>query len=67
MPDYPPDYCRRCDVFIGYGGAGVARPPEDRDRDIAWLVDHCWVCGRHRDEIAGGRNPTSGWRLDELA
>lgn len=43
------DLCRRCDVFIGWGGAGVVIKPEDRDE--AWLSSHCWMCGRSRDEI----------------
>lgn len=52
--------CRLCDVFVGYGAAGVARPPEEHAGDPVWLADHCWVCGRSRDEIAeavaaGGR------------
>ena len=46
------NYCRRCDLFIGYGAAGVARPPEERAGDEEWLRSHCWICGRSRDEIA---------------
>jgi hypothetical protein len=44
-------YCARDDVFVGAGGAGVVRPPEDRKDDHAWLASHCWVCGRSSDEI----------------
>lgn len=44
-----PDLCRRCDVYIGYGAAGVVRKPEGRDE--AWLSTHCWVCGRSAQEV----------------
>lgn len=42
------DYCRRCDLFIGYGAAGVFMPPEDKDE--TWLREHCWCCGLPRSE-----------------
>lgn len=55
-PPGEPDLCRQCDVFIGYGGAGVAKPPDEYADDREWLGSHCWVCGRSRDEIrAAGR------------
>jgi hypothetical protein len=43
------DLCRRCDVFVGFGGAGIARQPEGKSVD--WLASHCWVCHRSRDEV----------------
>lgn len=46
-------YCRRDDVFIGFGALGVVRQPEDRDYE--WLNTHCWVCGRSADEITAAR------------
>lgn len=46
-------YCRRCDVFVGAGAAGVAKPPEEHADDPAWLADHCWVCSRSSAEIDG--------------
>jgi hypothetical protein len=47
------DLCRRCDVYIGYGGVGVARRPEGKSPE--WLAEHCWVCHRSREEIREGR------------
>lgn len=48
------DLCRRCDMFVGFGAAGVYLPPQGRD--VAWLAGHCWVCGRSREEVrADGR------------
>jgi len=43
------DYCRKDDVFIGYGAAGVILPPEGKSPE--WLGSHCWVCERSREEI----------------
>jgi hypothetical protein len=37
------NYCRQCDLFTGYGGAGVCVPPEGKD-DL-WLMTCCWGCG----------------------
>jgi hypothetical protein len=45
------NYCRRCDVFIGAGGAGVIRPPDEHADDAVWLSSHCWSCGRSREEV----------------
>jgi hypothetical protein len=42
--------CRKCDVFIGYAGAGVALEPEDLTE--MEKRTHCWICRRSRDEIA---------------
>lgn len=52
------DYCRHCDVFIGFGGAGVAREPEGMSPE--WLAAHCWVCRRSAHELqaeAAGKCP----------
>lgn len=43
--------CKRCDVYVGHAGAGVAKPPEDKEGDLDWLRDHCWICGRSRAEV----------------
>jgi hypothetical protein len=43
-------YCRRCDVFAGFGAVGVVKPPADRADDYVWLSSHCWVCGRPDSE-----------------
>jgi hypothetical protein len=42
-------YCARCDVFIGYGAIGVAKPPAGKTHE--WLSQHCWICHRSRAEI----------------
>jgi hypothetical protein len=47
----PARYCRRCDLFIGFGAAGVAIPPPEHDTDITWLETHCWICRRTAEEI----------------
>ena len=60
--------CRKCDVFVGYGGAGVVMPP---DESPEWLASHCWMCKRSADEVAADptgrksatRRPTAA--LDE--
>lgn len=57
-PDPDELLCRRCDVFVGFGGAGVVKPPEGKTAD--WLNEHCWMCERSADEIraaiaAGGK------------
>jgi hypothetical protein len=44
--------CRKCDVFVGFGGAGVARVP---DVPPAQLDEVCWICLRSRDEIAAAQ------------
>lgn len=41
--------CKKCDVFVGYAAMGIAKEPEGKDRE--WLRDHCWVCGRSREEV----------------
>lgn len=45
------ELCKKCDVFIGYGGLGVAHKPEA----IGWTEEdfgnRCWICHRTRDEI----------------
>jgi hypothetical protein len=41
--------CRHCDVFVGFGAAGVAKQPEGKDRQ--WLATHCWVCEKSEDEV----------------
>jgi hypothetical protein len=41
--------CRKCDLYVGYGGAGVFKPPPDKDPK--WLASHCWSCGRSNEEI----------------
>lgn len=52
-------YCSYCDVFVGYAGAGVVRPPKDKDED--WLKTHCWMCGKSKEEIeAYERNRVGG-------
>ena len=43
------DLCHHCDLYVGYGASGVFKPPENRDD--SWLKDHCWCCGKSRDEI----------------
>lgn len=43
------NYCRHCDLFIGYGAAGICLPPDDKDAD--WLRTHCWGCGKSESEI----------------
>lgn len=43
--------CRRCDVFVGYGAAGVVERPTGTARDVQWLKSHCWMCERSREEI----------------
>jgi hypothetical protein len=43
------DLCHHCDLFVGYGAAGVCLPPADQTRE--WLADHCWICHRSRAEI----------------
>lgn len=45
LPDGVPAsaYCRHCDVFMGFGAAGVVKMPQDRSMD--WLACHCWLCG----------------------
>lgn len=56
FPPGDPGLCRKCDVFIGYGALGVAKPPDEHADDREWLWSHCWVCCRSRDEIqAAGR------------
>jgi flavin-dependent thymidylate synthase len=41
--------CRRCDFVVGFGAAGVVKPPEDKDH--AWLSTHCWGCHRSQAEV----------------
>jgi hypothetical protein len=48
----PTRYCRRCDLFIGFGAAGIAHPPAEHETDIGWLETHCWICRRTAQEIA---------------
>ncbi len=38
-------YCRRCDLFTGYGALGVFQKPENADEE--WIRTHCWCCGAH--------------------
>jgi thymidylate synthase ThyX len=56
--------CKKCDVFIGYGAVGVAKPPVEHQDDAAWLIDHCWVCLRSRAEVLvnpyGREDPAHG-------
>lgn len=49
--------CNRCDVFVGYGGAGVVTPPAFATGDVNWLQNHCWMCGRSREEIEAAQAP----------
>lgn len=42
--------CKRCDVFVGYGGLGVVKKPEDVASDELFRI--CWVCRRQAEEIA---------------
>lgn len=51
LPPRSYGYCRRDDVFVGFGAAGVITPPPEHETDQAWLAGHCWVCKRSRDEI----------------
>jgi hypothetical protein len=44
------DYCRRCDLFIGYGALRVYRPPAEPWP--GWRDYHCWSCRRSDVEIA---------------
>src|SRR4051812_20328755 len=41
--------CTNCDIPVGHGAIGVYKRPEDKDG--AWLTDHCWSCGRSREEV----------------
>jgi thymidylate synthase ThyX len=41
--------CKKCDVFVGFGAVGVARQPAFKKQE--WLENHCWICGRSREEI----------------
>jgi thymidylate synthase ThyX len=53
--------CKKCDVFVGFAADGVARRPEEHKDDKEWLTNHCWVCGRSREEIEANphdRQPT---------
>lgn len=54
--------CRRCDVYVGFGGAGVVRPPAGRP--IAWLSSHCWVCGRSAEEVSKAQRARCAVPLD---
>lgn len=46
----PPELlCKRCDVYVGFAGAGIVKKP--LGRSVEWLENHCWVCGRSREEI----------------
>ena len=61
--------CRKCDVYVGFGGAGVVQPPANMSAE--WLRSHCWMCKRTADEVAADptgrksatRRPTAA--LDE--
>jgi hypothetical protein len=44
--------CRDCDVFVGFGGVGVAKRPQGQE--FHWLATHCWVCERDYSEEIGG-------------
>jgi hypothetical protein len=54
------DLCRHCDVFVGFGGAGVVKQPEGKTME--WLASHCWVCRRSRDEIRAAGQLVMEWR-----
>lgn len=41
--------CKACDVFIGYGAAGVARKPDDVPADQLDRI--CWVCRRTPEQL----------------
>ena len=41
-------YCRRCDLYAGYGALGIYLPP-DKPKD--WLTTHCWCCGTHISQL----------------
>lgn len=47
----PGMYCRPCDVYVGFGAAGIVRVPEDRADDRDWLASHCWMCKRSNEQI----------------
>lgn len=51
--------CSKCDVYVGYAGAGVAKKPTDVPEEQ--LDDICWICRRPRAEIEAdpyGRLPS---------
>jgi thymidylate synthase (FAD) len=59
MGPEPDLLCQKCDVYVGFSALGVALQPEHKSQE--WLRDHCWVCGRSREEVAAnprGVNPT---------
>lgn len=63
-PDTPQsniDLCKRCDVFIGYGGVGVVAMPM---KSSEWLKSHCWMCGRSREEILTMQAPAPTRLID---
>lgn len=41
--------CKKCDVYVGYGAAGIAEKPVGRPPQ--WLANHCWICGRSVEEV----------------
>jgi len=41
-------YCRRCDLYAGYGALGVYSQPEQPPE---WLATHCWCCGTHISQL----------------
>jgi hypothetical protein len=41
--------CKKCDVYVGFDGANVAKIPEDVPREK--LNDICWICRRTRVEV----------------
>jgi hypothetical protein len=41
--------CKKCDVFVGFDGANVAKIPDDVPREK--LNDICWICRRTRAEV----------------
>lgn len=50
--------CKRCDVYVGFGALGVAKPPLDVPND---QLNHvCWVCRRTASEIEEAQRDRGG-------
>lgn len=57
--------CKKCDVYVGFGGAGVIKKPENKT--VEWLATHCWCCGRSVSEVERdphGREMNMSFRAD---
>lgn len=46
--------CKKCDVYVGFGAAGIAKQPKGKNE--LWLDTHCWICERSEVEIAGDQH-----------